>query len=218
MTVHCGCHVRHVRRSLRSRWRASTRWSVTTPPTTASVSTPHSPQDLRPVDPWLIHASRVGGARQIASWTDTGGTSATGASTWVPALATSWNEPASLTAAPSPSSTPMCHDPRSRLRRLRRLDVTAIEADVCKPLPVGGPFDSAALNGVIHCLPGPLRARLPPSPMSPPSWLRRACSFGASILGHPGDIQVVREHPPGNNRRGTFDNLGDTQGRPRRDP
>ena len=40
--------------------------------------------------------------------------------------------------------------------RLRHLDTTAVEADVCKPLPVDGPFDSAALHLVIHCLPGPL--------------------------------------------------------------
>lgn len=40
--------------------------------------------------------------------------------------------------------------------RLRNLDITTIEADVLKPLPVDGPFDSAALNGVLHCLPGPL--------------------------------------------------------------
>ncbi len=41
-------------------------------------------------------------------------------------------------------------------RRLRSLDVTAVEADVLKPLPVRERFDSAALNLVIHCLPGPL--------------------------------------------------------------
>ena len=41
-------------------------------------------------------------------------------------------------------------------RRLGQLDVTSVEADVLKPLPVDGPFDSAALHLVIHCLPGPL--------------------------------------------------------------
>ena len=40
-------------------------------------------------------------------------------------------------------------------RRLGHLDVTAVEADVCKPLPVEGPFESAALHLVLHCLPGP---------------------------------------------------------------
>ncbi len=41
-------------------------------------------------------------------------------------------------------------------RRLPRLKSSTVEADVCKPLPLEGPFDSAAMNGVIHCLPGPL--------------------------------------------------------------
>lgn len=41
-------------------------------------------------------------------------------------------------------------------RRLARMNPTIVEADVLKPLPVGGPFDSAALNFVIHCLPGPM--------------------------------------------------------------
>jgi hypothetical protein len=43
--------------------------------------------------------------------------------------------------------------------RLLNLDVTAIEADVCKPLPVEGPFASAAFNLVIHCLPGPFERK-----------------------------------------------------------
>ena len=43
-------------------------------------------------------------------------------------------------------------------RHLARFRVTAVQADVLKPLPVDGPFDSAALHLVIHCPPGP-RAR-----------------------------------------------------------
>ena len=43
-------------------------------------------------------------------------------------------------------------------RRLRRYDLTTVQADVLKPLPVDGQFESAALSLVIHCLPGP-RAR-----------------------------------------------------------
>jgi hypothetical protein len=35
-------------------------------------------------------------------------------------------------------------------RKLDRLEVTAVEADVLKPLPVDGPFDSAGMNMVIH--------------------------------------------------------------------
>ena len=47
-------------------------------------------------------------------------------------------------------------------RRLPRLEVTAVQADVLKPLPVDGLFNSAALHGVIHCLPdhSPGRRRL----------------------------------------------------------
>ena len=33
---------------------------------------------------------------------------------------------------------------------------TTVEANVLEPLPVEGPFDSAALVHVIHCLPGPM--------------------------------------------------------------
>jgi ubiquinone/menaquinone biosynthesis C-methylase UbiE len=47
--------------------------------------------------------------------------------------------------------------------RLGHLDVTPIEADACKPLPVDGSFDSAALNLVIHCLPGPFERKARPS-------------------------------------------------------
>ena len=44
-------------------------------------------------------------------------------------------------------------------RRLRDLEVTAVEADVLKPLPVAGPFASAGMNAVLHCLPGPLERK-----------------------------------------------------------
>ncbi len=39
--------------------------------------------------------------------------------------------------------------------RLSRFSPTLVEADVLKPLPVRGPFDSVALSAVLHCLPGP---------------------------------------------------------------
>lgn len=35
------------------------------------------------------------------------------------------------------------------------MKVKTVEADVLKPLPVEGPFDSVGLNYVLHCLPGP---------------------------------------------------------------
>ena len=95
---------------------------------------------------------------------------------------------------------------------MQHLDITTIEADVLKPLPVDGPFDSAALNGVLHCLPGPfprkaaaianVAAVLDPS----------GVLFGASILGRSGRHRwLARRVLEVNNRRGTFDNLDDTE-------
>lgn len=40
--------------------------------------------------------------------------------------------------------------------RLAAWNPTTIRANVLEPLPVDGPFDSAALAHVIHCLPGPM--------------------------------------------------------------
>ena len=54
-------------------------------------------------------------------------------------------------------------------RRLRDLEVTAVEADVLKPLPVTGPYDSAAMNAVLHCLPARSSARRWLWPTSPAS-------------------------------------------------
>lgn len=36
-----------------------------------------------------------------------------------------------------------------------QMKLTSVEADVLKPLPVEGAFDSVGLNFVLHCLPGP---------------------------------------------------------------
>jgi ubiquinone/menaquinone biosynthesis C-methylase UbiE len=41
-------------------------------------------------------------------------------------------------------------------RRLASMAPATVEADVMKPLPVDGPFDSAALSFVLHCLRGPM--------------------------------------------------------------
>jgi hypothetical protein len=101
---------------------------------------------------------------------------------------------------------------RHASRRLRRLDVTVVEADVLKPLPVQGPFDSAALNLVIHCLPGPMSrksmavanvaARLAPD----------AVLFGASVLGRSANhTWLGRKVLSAFNRRGAFGNLDDSE-------
>jgi SAM-dependent methyltransferase len=97
-------------------------------------------------------------------------------------------------------------------RRLQRLEVTTIEADVCKPLPVQGPFDSAALSGVLHCLPGPLPRKAAAVANVAAVLAPTGVLFGASILGDPGhNTRLSRSVLRANNRRGTFDNLDDTQ-------
>jgi SAM-dependent methyltransferase len=97
-------------------------------------------------------------------------------------------------------------------RRLQRLDITAIEADVCKPLPVDAPFDSAALNGVIHCLPGPLSRKAVAVANVAAVLAPTGVLFGASILGTSGpQTWLSRRALAANNRRGIFDNLEDTQ-------
>jgi len=97
-------------------------------------------------------------------------------------------------------------------RRLQRLDITAVEADVCKPLPISGPFDSAALNGVIHCLPGPLTRKAAAVANVAAVLAPTGVFFGATILGTSGrHTRLARIFLNANNRRGTFDNLGDTE-------
>jgi SAM-dependent methyltransferase len=97
-------------------------------------------------------------------------------------------------------------------RRLQRLDVTTVEADVLKPLPVEGPFDSAALNGVLHCLPGPLTRKAVAVANVATVLDATGVLFGASILGDSGrHTWLARSMLRANNRRGTFDNLDDTE-------
>ena len=97
-------------------------------------------------------------------------------------------------------------------RRLRRLDVTTVEADVLKPLPIDGPFDSAALNGVLHCLPGPLPDKGAAVANVADVLAPEGVLFGSSILGDDGrHTWLGRRILEANNRRGTFDNRGDTE-------
>ena len=96
-------------------------------------------------------------------------------------------------------------------RRLAAMHPTTIEADVMKPLPVDGRFDSAALNYVLHCLRGPesnkaLAIRNIANVLEPDGVL-----FGGTVLGlserhTPQARAVLRAF----NWQGDFDNLGDT--------
>jgi SAM-dependent methyltransferase len=97
-------------------------------------------------------------------------------------------------------------------RRLRTLDVTAVEADVLKPLPVDGEFDSAALHLVIHCLPGP-RERKARAAANIAAVLRPdGVLFGATVLGDAGPhTRLSRAVLHAFNRQGGFDNLDDSE-------
>ena len=97
-------------------------------------------------------------------------------------------------------------------RRLRHLDVTAVEADVLKPLPVDGPFDSAALHLVMHCLPGPLSRKAAAVANVAAVLAPTGVLFGASVLGSAGpQTWLSRRVLAAFNRRGAFDNLDDSE-------
>jgi SAM-dependent methyltransferase len=97
-------------------------------------------------------------------------------------------------------------------RRLRSLDVSAVEADVLKPLPVAGPFVSAALHAVIHCLPGPIEREAAAVANIAAVLAPGGVLFGASVIGTSGQhTWMARRFLDVFNRQGGFDNLGDTE-------
>jgi Methyltransferase domain. len=97
-------------------------------------------------------------------------------------------------------------------QRLGQLDITAVEADVLKPLPVSGPFDSAALHLVIHCLPGPLERKAGAVANVAAVLAPDGVLFGASVLGTSGrHTWAARRMLDAFNRQGGFDNLNDTE-------
>jgi hypothetical protein len=97
-------------------------------------------------------------------------------------------------------------------RRLRDLDVTAVEADVLKPLPVAGPFASAGMNAVLHCLPGPMERKAVAVANIARVLTPGATFFGATVLGRSArHTRLGRAFLTAFNRRGAFDNLDDTE-------
>jgi SAM-dependent methyltransferase len=96
-------------------------------------------------------------------------------------------------------------------RRLAAMHPATIQADVMKSLPVEGPFESAALSFVLHCLRGPqsnkaVAIRNIADVLTPDGVL-----FGGTVLGlgerhAPQARAVLRAF----NWQGDFDNLGDT--------
>ena len=97
-------------------------------------------------------------------------------------------------------------------RRLERLDLTAVEADVLKPLPVAGPYESAALHLVIHCLPGPVSRKAVAVANVAAVLAPNGVLFGASVLGTSGShTWLARRYLRILNWQGGFDNLDDSE-------
>jgi hypothetical protein len=96
-------------------------------------------------------------------------------------------------------------------QRLGRHAPSTVRADACEPLPIVGPFESAALNLVLHCIEGEGRKA---------AALRHVAAtldedgllFGASVIGTPeAHSRLGRTALAALNRRGIFSNLADTE-------
>jgi SAM-dependent methyltransferase len=97
--------------------------------------------------------------------------------------------------------------------RLAHLRPAALRADVLKPLPLAGRFDSVALNYVLHCLPGPMGRRAPAIRQLAALLTPTGVLFGATVLGTPElHTWLSRAVLSSNNRRGIFDNRSDSEG------
>jgi hypothetical protein len=97
-------------------------------------------------------------------------------------------------------------------RRLKHLNPSVLQADVCMPLPIDQRFDSIALNYVLHCLRGPMARRAPTIRNVAALLERSGVLFGATVLGTPElHTWLSRAALRENNRRGIFDNLTDSE-------
>lgn len=96
-------------------------------------------------------------------------------------------------------------------RRLAALHPITVEADVLKPLPVQGPYDSAALNFVLHCLPGPQSRKAAAIRNIAAVLAPEGVLFGGTVLGTAAKhTRSARATLWAFNKEGGFDNLGDT--------
>ena len=96
-------------------------------------------------------------------------------------------------------------------RRLARYTPTTVELDVRKPLPVTGPYDSVAMNGVLHCLPGPIERKASAIQSVAAVLADGGVLFGGTIVvDAPAHTRLSRALIRSNNRRGIFGNESDT--------
>ena len=96
-------------------------------------------------------------------------------------------------------------------RRLASMAPATVEADVMKPLPVDGPFDSAALSFVLHCLRGPMTNKATAVRNIADVLTSDGVLFGGTVLGNEAShTRPARAFLWAFNKRGDFDNLEDT--------
>jgi SAM-dependent methyltransferase len=96
-------------------------------------------------------------------------------------------------------------------RRLASMAPTTVEADVMKPLPVDGPFDSAALSFVMHCLRGPMTNKATGIRNIADVLTPDGVLFGGTVLGtQESHTRSARAFLWAANKMGDFDNLADT--------
>jgi SAM-dependent methyltransferase len=97
--------------------------------------------------------------------------------------------------------------------RLRGFNVRTVEADVLKPLPFKDGFASAALNLVIHCLPGPMHRKASAIANVATVLDADGVLFGATVLGRSAEHgRLARAVLRAFNAEGSFDNLDDSEG------
>ena len=96
-------------------------------------------------------------------------------------------------------------------RRLVRYTPTIVQLDVRKPLKVTGLYDSVGMNGVLHCLPGPIEAKACAVESVAAVLADGGVLFGSTIVvDAPAHTPVSRALIRSNNRRGIFGNDSDT--------
>jgi SAM-dependent methyltransferase len=96
-------------------------------------------------------------------------------------------------------------------RRLARHRPATVQADACEPLPATGPFSSAALNLVLHCIEGAERKAAAVRNVAA-TLDEDGALFGASVLGSPEvHHRLGRFVLRALNRAGIFSNLADTE-------
>lgn len=96
-------------------------------------------------------------------------------------------------------------------RRLASMAPATVEADVMKPLPVDGPFDSAALSFVLHCLRAPITNKATAIRNIADVLTPDGVLFGGTVLGlRESHTRPARAFLRAVNKKGDFDNLEDT--------